>query len=136
LPDGRLARFYELGTNRPLYCTKDYVLTYSDRDTPTHYAFKVGNRLNSLAKAYQQMLALPASELGPKPYSRPKSSARPSRSQVQRVIDSLDERGRWVEDDRLRYQDPPSKTERIIDCRTFINNCRIRVFLAESQEMA
>lgn len=40
LADGRLARFYELQTNRPLYFTKDYVLTYDDSDVPTHYSFK------------------------------------------------------------------------------------------------
>ena len=125
LPDGRLARFYELQTNRPLYCTKDYVLTYSDRDTPTHYVFKVTNRLDSLEKAYRQMQALPASELGPKPYQQPKSSGHPSRSQVQQVIDSLDEQGRWVENGRLRYQDPPRGTEPIFECRTFLSNCRI-----------
>lgn len=125
LPDGRLARFYELQTNRPLYCTKDYVLTYSGQDTPTHYVFKVTNRLEALEKAYRQVLALPAAELGPQPYSRLKSSARPSRSQVQRVIDRLDERGRWVEKGRLRYQDQPNSTDRIIECRTFINNCRL-----------
>ncbi len=101
------------------------MLTYSDADTPTHYAFKVGNRLDALEKTYRQMQALPASELRPKPYRQPKSSARPSQSQVQRVIDSLDDRGRWVEQGKLRYQDPPRPTERIIECRTFINNCRI-----------
>jgi hypothetical protein len=125
LPDGRLARFYELQTNRPLYFTKDYVLTYSDADTPTHYSFKSGNRLDSLEKTYRQMCALPASALGPKPYRQPKSSARPSRAQVQRVIDSLDDQGRWVENGSLRYQDEGDPTERIIDCRTFINNCRL-----------
>ncbi len=131
LPDGRLARFYELRTNRPLYCTKDYVLTYSDQDTPTHYAFKVTHRLNSLERACKRMQALPASELGPKSYQQPKSSARPSQSQVRWVMDNLDERGRWVENGRLRYQDPPGKVERIIDCRTFISNCRtLSSFLA------
>jgi hypothetical protein len=44
LPDGRLARFYELRTNRPLYFTKDYKLTFSDADVPTHYAFKSTTR--------------------------------------------------------------------------------------------
>ena len=125
LPDGRLARFYEFKTNRPLYFTKDYVLTYSDRDMPTHYAFKTGNRLDSLEKAYKRILALPASELGPKPYKPAKASARPSRSQVKRVIDDLDERGRWVEKGALRYHEERDSTERIIDCRTFITNCRI-----------
>jgi hypothetical protein len=125
LPDGRLARFYELKTNRPLYCTRDYVLTYSDSDTPTHYSFKVTNRLDSLEKEYRQMRALPASELGLGPYQRPGASGRPSQAQVERVIDSLDERGRWVEKGRLRYQDEPDVTDRIIDCRTFIRNCRV-----------
>lgn len=124
LPDGRLARFYELKTNCPLYFTKDYVLTYCDRDTPTHYAFKTGNRLDALEKRYRQMVSLPASALGPQPYERPKSSTRPAAAQVRRVLDSLDDQGRWVESGRLRYQDDPDVTDRIIDCRTFINNCR------------
>src|SRR5690606_27390840 len=46
LPDGRLARFYELKTNRPLYFTKDYQLTYDDGDMPTHYGFKSTSRLD------------------------------------------------------------------------------------------
>ena len=125
LPDGRLARFYELRTNRPLYCTRDYVLTYSDSDTPTHYAFKVSNRLDSLEKQYRQALTLPTSDLGPKPYQRPSVSKRPPETQVRRVIDSLDDQGRWVEKGRLRYQDEPDSTDHIIDCRTFINNCRV-----------
>lgn len=124
LTDGRLARFYELQTNRPLYFTKDYVPTYSDEDMPTHYAFKIDNRLDSLENRYKQVRALPASKLGPKPYEQPKPS-RPLRSQVQRVIDSLDDRGRWVEHGPLRYQGEQDATNRIIDCRTFINNCRI-----------
>ncbi|MCU0914429.1 MAG: hypothetical protein MUC88_07710 [Planctomycetes bacterium] len=127
LSDGRLARFYELKTNRPLYFTKDYVMTYSDADTPTHYVFKVGNRLDSLQRAYEQALALPAAELGPKPYQRPAASgrsARPSAARVLEVIDSLDEQGRWVEPGRLRYHGPEDPTRRIIDCRTFISNCR------------
>ena len=40
LPGGRLARFYELQTNRPLYFTKQYELTYNDDDLPTHYSFQ------------------------------------------------------------------------------------------------
>ncbi|MBW8885484.1 MAG: hypothetical protein JF612_12085, partial [Planctomycetia bacterium] len=39
---GRLARFYELRTNRPLYFTKQYELVYTSDDLPTHYAFIIG----------------------------------------------------------------------------------------------
>ena len=38
LPDGQIARFYELSTNTPLYFVKDtYELTYDDSNLPTHY---------------------------------------------------------------------------------------------------
>ena len=40
LEDGRWARFYELHTNRPLYCTPDRMITYSDEDLRPGYAWK------------------------------------------------------------------------------------------------
>ena len=47
LPDGKIARFYELETNRPLYFTKDeYELTYDDSNLPTHYSFKSNSRVS------------------------------------------------------------------------------------------
>jgi hypothetical protein len=128
LADGRLARFYELKTNRPLYFTTDYVLTYSDDDMPTHYAFKTGNGLDGLERAYEQALGWRGADLRPRPYARPVVSSRASArlaSQVRRVIDGLDDEGRWVERGRLRYHGADDPTERIIDCRTFINNCRL-----------
>ncbi|MBM4094026.1 MAG: polysaccharide lyase, partial [Planctomycetes bacterium] len=55
LGDGRLARFHELRTNKPLYFTKQYELTYDSSDMPTHYAFIVGSQLDSMEAAYQQL---------------------------------------------------------------------------------
>jgi hypothetical protein len=55
LEDGRLARFYELQTNRPLYFTKDYQLTFSDADMPTHYGFKATNRLDRIEEEYHKL---------------------------------------------------------------------------------
>ena len=40
LPDGRVARYYELGTNRPLYTDAGYRLTYDDSAAPGHYGWK------------------------------------------------------------------------------------------------
>lgn len=57
LPDGRLARFYELQSNRPLYFTRDYVVTYDDSDLPTHYGFKVESKLDRIEKEYEAVLA-------------------------------------------------------------------------------
>jgi len=42
IEDGEWARFYELQTNRPLYCEADtYLVTYDDSNLPTHYGFKI-----------------------------------------------------------------------------------------------
>jgi len=125
LADGRLARYYELKTNKPLYFTKKYELSYSDDDMPTHYAFKVGNSLDSIQREYKRLLAL-----GPKVVSpqTPKSPARPSKrliAQTKAVISALDDRGRWLDDQRMKYHGDDDPTVRVIDCGTFVNNMRV-----------
>ena len=57
LPDGQLARFYELKTNNPLYFTKSYKLTYSDSDLPAHYRFKVKSKLDRIQQQSDQLKA-------------------------------------------------------------------------------
>lgn len=119
LPDGRLARFYELQTNRPLYFTRDYQLTYSDEDVPTHYAFKVENRIEEIAKEYELLKKLGSAELkGLQGSLRPK----PSVEQVRDIVSGLDAQGRWVEEGRLRNHGPEGGATRIIETRTFIEN--------------
>jgi hypothetical protein len=135
LPGGRLARFYELKTNRPLYFTKTYELTYSDDDMPTHYAFKVGNGTERIERDYQRLLKSGAGELRREPStgSRRASASRTARAKgsspavarVKAVIAALDDQGRWVEDGRLRYHGDDDPVRRVIDCRTFIANVRI-----------
>ncbi|CAN5875084.1 pectate lyase [soil metagenome] len=119
LPDGRLARFYELQTNRPLYFNKEYELTHSDADMPTHYAFKVADRTDAIARQYERL-----SE-GPAPESE--TPARPRltsglESETQQIINDQDENGRWIESGRLRYHGDDAPTRRVIDSRTFIKN--------------
>lgn len=123
LPDGRLARFYELRNNKPLYFTKDYQLTYSDADMPTHYGFKVGSNLDSIERAYQKALLLKPSEL--KPDHRPVKRERLRSSltkRAQKVIAALDDRGAWVESGKLRYHGKDDPTNRILSMRTFTKN--------------
>ena len=118
LPDGRLARFYELRTNRPLYFTRDYRLTYDDSDMPTHYAFKTGDRSDSIAAEYERLRKLDKAGLQ-KPESAPKP---PSVTEVNRILAALDERGRWVESGRLRYHGPSDDTREVIRSSTFAGN--------------
>ena len=123
LPDGKLARFYELRTNRPLYFTRDYKLVYHDRDLPTHYGFQVSSKLERISQQYEQLL-----ERGPD--RAPRDNAQVERARLkpalqaaaEQVVAALDDRGAWVEDGSLRYQADGDSASRIINCTTFIHN--------------
>jgi hypothetical protein len=125
LPGGELARFYELQTNRPLFFTRDYRLTYDDSDMPTHYAFKIGNWVEAVSRQYEQTLAS-----GPKSRDSSAETRAPRLTeslarQATAIIDSLDERGAWVESGRLKYHGDDDDTREVIDCRTFMANIRV-----------
>ena len=122
LPDGKLARFYEMKTNRPLYFTKKYELTYKDDDLPTHYGFKVGSSLDAIEKEYNRLV-----KLSPEDLKKKRTPERPKATdaliaQVKSVLKSLDAEGRWIEAGKLKYHGPDEKTDRIIECATFIRN--------------
>lgn len=123
LPDGRLARFYELQTNQPLYFTRQYELTSDDRDLPTHYAFKISSQLHSISKQYDELANLSPQELANR---RERLANRlggsPAERQVSSLVESLDERGAWVEEGTLRYHGKSDDTSRIIDSATFAKN--------------
>ena len=120
LPDGRLARFYELRTNRPLYFTKEYELTYSDDDIPTHYSFKVGSGLDSLERQYMQALAAPKDQLRSRHHPlRPVRLSGNVARQAADVVAALDERGAWVESGMMGHQDEPLD---VLEMRTLIRS--------------
>ncbi|WP_435020434.1 pectate lyase [Tundrisphaera sp. TA3] len=87
LPGGRVARFYELKSNRPLFMDADYQLTYDDSAAPSHYGWVQPSRLDGIEKAYR------AAREGVAPRAEP---ARPSPLEVRRIIGELDAQGRWV----------------------------------------
>lgn len=123
LPDGKLARFCELKTNKPLYFTKDYKLTDDDSDLPTHYGFKIGSKAESLRKRFGEISALKPEKLASKRELRyALLGGRPSDSEVRAVIQTLDSRGAWVEDGKLRYHGKNDATRRVIDSSTFVKN--------------
>lgn len=87
LPDGRLARYYELGSNKPLYMTVDYQLTYSDADVPRHYSWKTESRVDALAQTFQAAKTRTTT---------PPPTAAVSEAQVVAILGELDGDGRWV----------------------------------------
>ena len=91
LADGRLARYYELKTNKPLYMRRPsrstYVLTYDDADLPAHYGWKWEARIDQLERQYTalkntgQVLA---------------TADRDLQAQVRPILQALDDQGRWL----------------------------------------
>jgi hypothetical protein len=119
LPDGRLARFYELKTNRPLYFTRDYRLTYNADEVPTHYSFIRESRLAAIEDEYRRLLKLPPEELN---RTRPPDAQELGRK-VRGIIDGMDQRGAWVEKGQLRFH-KVQPASGVVNCRTFADNVR------------
>lgn len=124
LPDGQLARFYELQTNKPLYFTKDYVLTYDDSDLPTHYGFKVGGGgLDNFLAEYEKLLKDGPPKKKPAKNETIRFNDKLAKEAAE-VAGALDERGAWVEDGRMETYGEDDPTRRVIESKTFIKNVR------------
>jgi hypothetical protein len=124
LPNGRLARFYELQTNKPLFFTKDYKLTYSSESMPTHYSFIVANSTSKLRNKYEKLSQLSDNQLQARRELAfgPSNPERPSADLVRQVITSMDDRGAWVESGKLQYHKGRDDVNQIIRSETFIRN--------------
>jgi PelA/Pel-15E family pectate lyase len=92
LPDGRLARFYELETNKPLYMFRRgdvYTLTYDDSDLPSHYGWKIDSRIEEIEVRYNRLKQdLTVIKPGP--------TIADLERQVRKINENLDEKGRWI----------------------------------------
>jgi|APTNR8051073442_1049403.scaffolds.fasta_scaffold07939_3 hypothetical protein len=107
LPDGRWARFYELQTNKPLYCKqKSYELTYDDTDLPTHYGFKTDDDYQedldqltaTIAKGREAMLIGRAGPTEPRKWAK---EAKSLATKVNTALTTLTKKGFWLEDDQI-----------------------------------
>lgn len=88
LPDGRVARYYEFKTNKPLYMDENYKLTYDDSAAPSHYGWKQSARFDQIEKAYTD------AKNGIKPQAAKSSSD--LEANVRMIVKDLDDEGRWV----------------------------------------
>lgn len=131
LPDGRLPRYNELETNRPLYMVrsgKTYSLTYDDSRLPSHYGWKVESRLDDIKAAYQR-----ATETG---RSKTTDNETPvSAAEVRTIVSWLDDQGRWVSTfhgEPLPGQPKFREGDRYLHSGVFSENVtRLSEFLAE-----
>jgi hypothetical protein len=123
LPDGRLARYYELKSNKPLYMTRSgkiYSLTYDDSKLPSHYGWKIDARVDKLQKAHddrvsgrKRVIALDYLDL---------------RADVTRIVKQVDAEGRWVSvynGERLVGEPKIAKGARYLSSEVFSRNVEL-----------
>ncbi|WDI40144.1 pectate lyase [Bremerella sp. P1] len=119
LPDGQLARYYELESNRPLYMNrngKDYFLTYDDKNLPDHYGWKTSQKLEKLKNEYRKLVNSPKST---------GTSKKVSADQVQGILESMDDQGRWIttfKDQKLVGDQRFHPGDQYISSETFAKN--------------
>tara|TARA_R110002095_G_scaffold149180_2_gene128903 strand:- start:463 stop:1920 length:1458 start_codon:yes stop_codon:yes gene_type:complete len=133
LPDGKLARFYELKTNRPLYFTKQYQLTYQSDDMPTHYGFIVKSGVDSLESRYRSLLKADPEQLAAMRFPTRRVRLTPSlTAKAKSVIKSLNTQGAWTTQGEIRSAD--LKNTPIIETRVFVKNLEtLADFIAAQQ---
>lgn len=121
LPGGKLARFYELKTNRPLYFTKQYQLTYNADDVPTHYSFVVKSKINSLDSQYRRLVKASPEKLADMRFPTRRVRLTSSlTAKAKSAIEGLDKRGAWVTQGEIRSA--KLKNTPVIDTRVFVKN--------------
>jgi hypothetical protein len=96
-PDGTLARYYELRTNKPLYFQRakggGHELTDSDDNPASNYGFVIEPILDDIEAEHQRLIAM-AKPGGQRPIKdQPAELSKATRE----IIASMDERGAWVE---------------------------------------
>ncbi len=125
LPNGKLARFYELETNRPLYFTrgpggKGWEITYETDRLASNYGWEWDSRLDAI-----EADARLAREGQPKAAPSP-SEKTALAEKVAAILAAQDERGAWAEPGIMRDAEG-RKTEPeggILESATFIENVK------------
>lgn len=133
LPDGRVARFYEMQTNKPIYFTKDYKPTYSDADMPTHYAFKINLHSWPIEEYLKMDEPTRLQRLVPlREKFHHAALPRPKAGDVDRVVQSMDDRGAWLSEGILK-SDPSQKKRPVITTTRFVQNVNVLLGFLKDQ---
>lgn len=126
LPDGRMARYYELQTNRPLCMNRrgqDYFLTYDDTNLPSHYGWKQNTDVDAIEQEFAAIVAGKMTKESVAP-----ASATELEQNAREVIRALEEQGRGVStypNDRLVGQPKFANGFRYLGSHVFNRNMEI-----------
>jgi hypothetical protein len=107
LDNGGWARFYEMRTNRPLYCEAEtYRVTYDDSNLPTHYGFQIDEGFGRKLERMREQIDRPREESlrRIRPPDSPENWRKAARSLEGKVRDALRTQhsdGYWMRDDRV-----------------------------------
>jgi len=140
------AQFIEIGTNRPLYAHREgpsmeegrYWIDYEPGNFPGHYGMQLKLDIPALKAEYERVFAL-APEQAMTEYQSvtPPPLSPVSPETIQTMIDSLDDKGRWIENLEVKdYSDwkfKPRIKFRGISVRTYVNNLRTMAQYLEQQ---
>jgi PelA/Pel-15E family pectate lyase len=88
LPDGKVARYYEFRTNRPLYMNHRYELTHDASAAPSHYGWQQEAHFQEIERMYRNALE------GIDPEASQLASE--SEESVRGILRQMDRKGRWV----------------------------------------
>ncbi len=92
LSDDKWSRFYELGSNKPLYVDTDYKVTYSDENLPGHYKLINPFGIKRVLSDYRKV-----SPHDGTPLDKTETSPVPKEAKVAKLLEALDEQGRWID---------------------------------------
>lgn len=123
LPDGKIARFYELQTNKPIYFQRKKggggdEMTYDGSRPADHYGFILDPILDDIGAEYQRLLAMPK-PTGERPV---KETHAELATAAEQLIKAMDARGAWVQQGvKMKHNKgiPPSG---VIFSEDFANN--------------
>lgn len=105
LPSGKLARFYELQSNRPLFFErgkggKGFVLTDSDKRASSNYGWYWDSELDAMADAMRRIEQGQAISLPLCPEES--QAAAPDEAEVRQILAAQDGQGAWAATDEQR----------------------------------
>lgn len=122
LPDGKVPRFLELKTNKPLYFEREgkvYRLTYDASKLPKHYGFITDSILSVVESEWR------TAQRGPSTARMwLKEPPAPPLPTVADVLRTMDARGAWVEQGGLDFHEVKPASG-IISSNTFIRNLSV-----------
>jgi PelA/Pel-15E family pectate lyase len=129
---GRWARYYELGSNKPIYGDRDgkiyYRLDQISEERRNGYGWEGGFNVGSATRAYEQAVKEGRDALLKKRQPRPMtdkqkaSRAKELEPKVREIIAALDTQGRWVTKGRFSKESKGLEFSDRVETQVFIQN--------------